>query len=99
MFSASFFNEGAGGLILADNLEGFTMNYCYTLLLNAPAGANVGIIKRNETGYYMTDYDFGTGEAAERVINALNERLGINADMRRAFEVCSMFDRWAYLSI
>lgn len=67
------------------------MRTCYTVVLGSPAGENIGIIKEGESGYYKTNYDFGTGDKAENAVRALNASRGITNEIQQALELGSMF--------
>lgn len=65
--------------------------YCYTIIGGKPNGKNVGIIKFGEAGYYLTDYEFGVGAAAEDAVRDLNDQHGIDKETQMEFELKSMF--------
>jgi hypothetical protein len=66
-------------------------NTCYTVVLTEQAGANIGIIKRGESGYYATNYNFGTGKEAELAVRDLNDKRGIDKKTQLKMEMGSMF--------
>ena len=51
---------------------------CHTVLPGQPAGANVALCVRGEAGVRLTRIDVGDHEAAQRVVQAFNESLGID---------------------
>lgn len=66
-------------------------NLCYTIVLGKPAGENVGIIKQNEGGYHLTNYDWGIGEEAQATARHANDLRGIDAKTQLEYEMKSMF--------
>jgi len=65
--------------------------HCYTIIEGKEAGENVGIIKEGEGGYFPINYDWGTGDEAQRTARTANQKRGIDADTQRYFEISSMF--------
>ena len=57
---------------------------CYSL---KPTDKKLILLKKDETGYYPVTYDV----AGEDMVNALNERLGVNVYQRKAMEIGSLF--------
>ena len=62
---------------------------CYSVLNTTN---EIIVVKRGETGYYLTDYEPAKNrEAADEWCNLLNERLEITKEQRKAMECGSMF--------
>ena len=77
---------------IANDIEGIpAFNLCYTIILGKPAGENVGIIKQNEGGYHLTNYDWGIGKEAQDTARYANDKRGIDADTQLDMEMKSMF--------
>ena len=57
---------------------------CHTVLPGQPAGANVALCVRGEAGVRLTHIDAGDYEAAQRVVQAFNASLGIDAAVEQA---------------
>lgn len=66
------------------------MRMCYTVVLGKAAGENIGIIKEGETGYYLTDYNYGVGAKAKEAVRILNENRDISEEVQLAMEIGSM---------
>lgn len=65
---------------------------CYGLL---PSDNSIIVIKRNENGYYETDYDIPENEeAAEKLVTKLNDQLGVTPDQRFTMELRSLSGNW-----
>ena len=57
---------------------------CHVVLPGLPAGANVALCVRGETGVRLTLMNLGDTEAARGLIRAFNASLGISAEAERA---------------
>ena len=57
---------------------------CHVVLPGLPAGANVALCVRGETGVRLTPMNFGDTEAARSMVRAYNASLGISAEAERA---------------
>lgn len=63
-------------------------------------GANVSereiiIIKKYETGYFLTDYGtFEDMEEMQKVVNKLNEQLGVSEEQAHLMKIKSMCGNW-----
>jgi hypothetical protein len=64
---------------------------CYTVILSKPQGANIGIIREGERGYYPTDLDWGNTDEAQALVRRANDARGIDADTQLDYELKSMF--------
>lgn len=64
----------------------------YVFITAREKGKRIGLVKFGESGYYQTDYD-NVDSAAEcrAMVEALNERLGVPADVAESLFVGSMF--------
>lgn len=65
---------------------------CYTYVESERI---IGIIHRNETGYYKTDLakcnKIKTAEEGKALVRELNEKLGVSIKEQKAMEVGSVF--------
>lgn len=52
---------------------------CYVVVPGAEPGKRIGIVKRGETGYYLTDYDMPTVSnlAVKEFVAEQNAKLGV----------------------
>ena len=66
---------------------------CYTMVSGNAPGERIGIIKRGESGYYLTDFDSKTTskEIVEECVAEFNKRLGVKPSQVEAMEIGSMF--------
>ena len=66
---------------------------CYVMIGAAQPGERIGIIKRNERGYYLTDFDNKTASdtIVQEAVRRMNERLGVKPSQVIAMQAGSMF--------
>lgn len=57
---------------------------CHVVLPGLPAGANVALCVRGETGVRLTVMNLGDTEAARGLVRAFNASLGISVEAERA---------------
>lgn len=63
---------------------------CYGIL---PSDSSIIVIKKGENGYYQTD--LGSPDNVEKVVDDLNEKLGVTPDQRFTMELRSMSGNWS----
>jgi hypothetical protein len=66
----------------------------YVVIPGNKRGQRIGIVKYRESGYYQTDYDSAeslTLDDLERIVDDLNARLGIPADVSESMKYASIF--------
>lgn len=63
-----------------------------TFIEAAEPGKRIGLIKRGESGYYLTDYDTPktSEQLARETVNHINARLGVTPAQAIAMEIGSM---------
>lgn len=61
---------------------------CYVFV---EVGAEIGIVKWGEKGYYRTEYASGKLEN-EELVNQLNSKLGVEENQAKAMKILSMND-------
>jgi hypothetical protein len=68
-------------------------NLCYVVVRGAEPGKRIGVIKRGEKGYYLTDYDTKTAstEIVAQFVAEQNKKLGVEPDVAMTMEIGSMF--------
>ena len=72
---------------------------CYVVVPGAAPGKRIGIVKRGEKGYYLSDYDrpygFGIGYLSQAKIEdwvrEMNERLDVDPAQAESMLMGSMF--------
>jgi hypothetical protein len=66
---------------------------CYVLIRGAKPGKRIGIIKRGESGYYLTDFDSAeaSDDVARDCVKHFNKKLGVSPAHAEAMEIGSMF--------
>ena len=66
---------------------------CYVVVPGAAPGKRIGIVKRGEKGYYLTDFDttMAPEERVEEAVKMMNERLKVSAAQSQAMLIGSMF--------
>jgi hypothetical protein len=66
---------------------------CYTLVRGNKPGERIGIVRYNERGYYLTDMDNAsqTVEQATEIVDYLNGRLSLSADVIESMQYASVF--------
>lgn len=66
---------------------------CYIKVPGNEPGRRIGVVKRGERGYHLTDFDNGkvSQDVVEEVIREMNEALGISHEQETAMLVGSMF--------
>jgi hypothetical protein len=66
---------------------------CYVKIPGGEPGRRVGIIKRGEAGYYLTDYDNSKAsqDVIEEFVDEMNEALGVSHEQATAMLVGSMW--------
>lgn len=57
---------------------------CHVVLPGLPAGANVAVCVRGESGVRLTAMNLGATEAAQVMVRAFNASLGISAQAERS---------------
>lgn len=70
-----------------------TITACWTIVPGAMPGKRIGIVKLNESGYYLTDYDRPsmTLEDAQATVDYMNQKLGIPKEIVDSAQDGSMF--------
>lgn len=63
---------------------------CYGIL---PSDNSIIVIKKGENGYYQTD--LGSPDNVEKVVDDLNEKMGVTPDQRFTMELRSMSGNWS----
>lgn len=68
-------------------------SFCYTFIRTNPPGERIGLIKRGQTGYYKTDFDFPLtpADAAADLVSRLNKKMQITEEQVSAMEAGSLF--------
>ena len=64
---------------------------CYIFVAGGQPGKQIGIIRRGEAGYYLTDYAEKNPVLAADLVRRLNRRLGVGLLQAEAMQVGSMF--------
>ena len=64
---------------------------CYIFVAGGHPGKQVGLIRRGEKGYYLSDYDEKEPVLAADLVRRLNRRLGVGLLQAEAMQVGSMF--------
>ncbi|UGY15203.1 hypothetical protein HAP48_0042880 [Bradyrhizobium septentrionale] len=66
---------------------------CYVVVPGNEPGNRIGIVKRGEAGYYLTDFDNDEVpmSAVEEAVDELNDRLGVTAEEAMRMKSGSMF--------
>lgn len=67
---------------------------CHTVLPGLPAGSNVAMCIRGESGVRMTALDLGSSDDASAIVRAFNASLGIDVEQERAMLAGCLFG-WA----
>jgi hypothetical protein len=68
------------------------MNACYVVVPGQPKGERIGIVKLNESGYYLTDYDtHDTEEQCKEHVRYINDQRGISKEIEQSMLEGSMF--------
>jgi|HubBroStandDraft_1064217.scaffolds.fasta_scaffold277378_3 hypothetical protein len=65
----------------------------WVLVPGKRAGERIGIVKLNESGYYLTDYDnvSMSEQDAQATVDHMNEKLGVPKDIAESASDGSMF--------
>ncbi len=67
-------------------------NVCYVVIPGAAQGKRIGIVRLNESGYYLTDYDYyDTEEQCKEHVELLNKSLGVSPKVAQSMLEGSMF--------
>ena len=76
-----------------EEVKAITFDACYTVIRGASPGKRIGVVKYNEKGYYLTDFDetISNIEQVEAKVQWLNERLEIPADVVESMQFASCF--------
>ena len=64
---------------------------CHTVLPGLPAGGNVALCVRGESGVRLTALDLGPSNDASAVVRALNASLGIDVEQEKAMLAGCLF--------
>jgi len=66
---------------------------CYAVIPGNSPGERIGIIKRGEKGYHLTDYDRASASETlvEEMVDRLNTRLEVSKPQVEAMVIGSMF--------
>jgi hypothetical protein len=70
---------------------------CYVVVPGAAPGKRIGIVKRDERGYYLTDYDqetssgFMSDQWIKDFVAEMNDKLGVTAAQPDGMLTGSMF--------
>lgn len=67
---------------------------CHTVLPGLPAGSNVALCVRGESGVRLTTLDFGPSNDARSIVRAFNASLGIDVEQEKAMLAGCLFG-WA----
>lgn len=67
---------------------------CHTVLPGLPAGNNVALCVRGESGVRLTALDLGPSNNAGAIVRAFNASLGINVEQEKAMLAGCLFG-WA----
>lgn len=67
------------------------MNYPELCYIYVEAGAEIGIVKFGEKGYYQTEYTLH-GSTNEELVKKLNKKLGVSESEAEAMKILSMND-------
>lgn len=67
--------------------------HCYVFLENMPPGRRIGMVMRNESGYWPTGYDMpgNTENDAKRMVRNLNDKIGVTPHQAECMLSGSMF--------
>jgi len=67
--------------------------FCYSVIAGNAPGKRIGIIKRGEAGYYLTDFDSPTApkDLIEQVVAEQNRKMGVKPSQVEAMEIGSCF--------
>ena len=66
--------------------------YMYVVIPGAAKGKRIGIVKTDENGYYLTNYDHhDTEEGCKEHVRLINEKRGISQDVEDSALFGSMF--------
>ena len=65
---------------------------CYAIIDGNAPGERIGIIKRGEKGYYLTDFDTSTAseETVREVVDKQNRMMGVLPSQAMAMKIGSM---------
>lgn len=81
-----------GKLTFIENVDELP-DICYGLL---PSDNSIIVIKKNENGYYETDYAIPESrEKAEELVADLNNKMGVTPDQRFTMELRSLSGNWS----
>ena len=64
---------------------------CHTVLPGLPAGSNVALCVRGESGVRLTALDFGPSIDASAIVRAFNASLGIDVEQEKALLAGCLF--------
>jgi hypothetical protein len=64
---------------------------CHTVLPGLPAGSNVALCVRGESGVRLTLLDFGPSNDAGAIVRAFNASLGIDVEQEKAMLAGCLF--------
>lgn len=75
-----------GDAMTQDEINTLLPELCYVFIHGAEAGQRIGIIKREENGYYLTDFDSVSADNAitEEAVERQNARLGVTQEQAMA---------------
>lgn len=66
------------------------MNYPEMCYVYVEVGAEIGVVKFGEKGYYQTEYD--SSQSNEQYVKKLNSQLGVTENEASAMKILSMND-------
>lgn len=68
-------------------------DFCYVVVPGAQPGKRIGIVKRGESGYWLTDFDRAehSEQLVESAVTAMNSKRGISPEQSEAMLIGSMF--------
>ena len=66
---------------------------CFVAVAGNAPGSRIGLVKLDESGYYLTDYDDPENDlkGVQKHVRILNERLGVSPAQELAMQAGSMF--------
>ena len=64
------------------------MNYPEMCYVYVEVGAEIGVVKFGEKGYYQTEYD--SSQSNEQYVKKLNSQLGVSENEASAMKILSM---------